>query len=132
MSGHCHGNGCQCNAGVMGGAHIKESKILTMNVGCASHDCSHHKHKELSEQRTRVLRCSDRKSDKRAHCICDCALINHNSANPTGLTLNPENENYVNTPMLLAKATVVEFLLVALFIILEMSRSHTYLVPFII
>ncbi len=29
-------------------------------------------------------------------------------------------------------ATVVEFLRIALFIILEMSRSHTYLVPFII
>ncbi len=54
--------------------------------------------KKLSEQRTPVLRCSDRKSDKRAHCICDCALINHISANPTGLTLNPENENNVNTP----------------------------------
>ena len=88
--------------------------------------------KKLSEQRTRVLRCCDRKSDKRAHCICDCALINHISTNPTGLTLNPENENNVNTPCCLLKLLLVEFLLIALFIILEMSRSHTYLVPFII
>ena len=86
--------------------------------------------KKLSEQRTPVLRCCDRKSDKRAHCICDCALINHISTNPTGLTLNPENENNVNTPCCLLKLLLVEFLLIALFIILEMSRSHTYLVPF--